>query len=76
MKALQIIAQKRPELLSQDDETHMSLMTSLLALSERSDATSDVVNLRALVENPTSGWPRISALIQQNVNDALPGSLG
>ena len=76
MKALQIIAQKRPELLSQDDDTHMSLMTSLLALSERSDATSDVVNLRALVENPTSGWSRISALIQQNVNDALPGSLG
>ena len=76
IKALQIIAQKRPELLSQDDDTHMSLMTSLLSLSERSDATSDVVNLRGLIENPTSGGSRIATLIQQNVNDALSTSLG
>ena len=76
IKALHIITQKRPELLSQDDDTHVSLMTGLLSLSERSDATSDVVNLRGLVENPASGSSRIATLIQQNVNDALPTSLG
>ncbi len=74
--ALQIIAQKRPELLSQDDDTHMSLMASLLSLSERSDTNTDITTLRSLVENPASGGSRVSALIQKNLNDAAPTSLG
>ncbi|RYP43139.1 hypothetical protein DL770_011819 [Monosporascus sp. CRB-9-2] len=76
VRGLQIIAQKRPELLSQDDDTHMSLMTNLLSLSERSDANADIAALRSLVEKPADGGSRISTLIQQNINSAAPSSLG
>ncbi|RYP48315.1 hypothetical protein DL768_005771 [Monosporascus sp. mg162] len=76
VRGLQIIAQKRPELLSQDDDTHMSLMTNLLSLSERSDASADITALRSLIEKPADGGSRISTLIQQNINSAAPSSLG
>ncbi|RYP01600.1 hypothetical protein DL764_006166 [Monosporascus ibericus] len=76
VRGLQTIAQKRPDLLLQDDDTHMSLMTNLLSLSERSDANADIAALRSLIEKPADGGSRISTLIQQNINSAAPSSLG
>ncbi|RYP06375.1 hypothetical protein DL765_009522 [Monosporascus sp. GIB2] len=76
VRGLQIIARKKPELLSQDDDIHMSLMTNLLSLSERSDADADIAALRSLIEKPADGGSRISALIQQNINSAASSSLG
>lgn len=76
IKSLLLVAQKKPELLSSDETVHMSLMTSLLGLSERSDADPEVSTLRALLSHPSTGQSNIVEIIQQNVNDAGPNSLG
>ncbi|KAK7750841.1 hypothetical protein SLS62_007240 [Diatrype stigma] len=76
IKGLQIIAQKRPELLSQDDETHLGLMASLLSLSEQPDTNTDIMALRSQIEKPAGDGNRVSILIQQNINKAMPTSLG
>ncbi|KAI1437161.1 hypothetical protein GGR50DRAFT_115844 [Xylaria sp. CBS 124048] len=72
LKALRIIADKKPELLTQDEEIHMTLMASLLSLSEKGSSTEMSV-LRALLENRSSSG--VSTLIQQNLNTANPTSL-
>ncbi|KAJ2999181.1 hypothetical protein NUW58_g95 [Xylaria curta] len=74
LKALRIIAEKKPSLLTQDEEIHMTLMTSLLSLSEKG-RSSEVTMLQALLENPTNGISNAHILIQQNINSASPSSL-
>lgn len=76
IKGLQIIAQKRPELLSQDDETYLGLMANLLSLSEQSNTNTDIIALRSQIEKPAGDGNRVSILIQQNINKAMPTSLG
>ncbi|KAI0132788.1 hypothetical protein BJ170DRAFT_262304 [Xylariales sp. AK1849] len=76
IKALLLIAQKKSDLLSHDKAIHMSLMTSLLSLSEQSDAHSEVDSLRTLLSQPSTGKSNFVGIIQQNVNDVGPVSLG
>ncbi|KAI0158402.1 hypothetical protein BJ166DRAFT_527384 [Pestalotiopsis sp. NC0098] len=75
VKSLLLVAQKKPELLSRE-ETHMSLMTSLLSLSETS-SSPDIATLRSLVSQPASGaTANVAGIIQQNLSNATLGSLG
>ncbi|KAK9769418.1 hypothetical protein SCAR479_13900 [Seiridium cardinale] len=75
IKSLLLLAQKKPELLSREN-THMSLMTSLLSLSEKSDR-SDIATLKTLLSQPTTGGTaNFVGIIQQNLNDATAVSLG
>ncbi|KAF2967544.1 hypothetical protein GQX73_g6050 [Xylaria multiplex] len=74
IRGLQIIAESKLELLTQDKETHMVLMTSLLSLSEKGRSPKAVA-LQTLLENPSSGTSNTHILIQQNINSASPTSL-
>lgn len=74
LRGLQIIAEKRLESLVQDEDSHMTLMTSLLSLSEKGHGP-EVALLHALLENPSSGTSNAHILIQQNINSASPNSL-
>jgi len=75
IRVLQIITQKKPELLAEDEELHMALRTSLLSLSERSDGSPEIAMLQTLLENPSSGSSSTAVLIQQNINNANATSL-
>ncbi|KAF3007355.1 hypothetical protein E8E14_008804 [Neopestalotiopsis sp. 37M] len=75
IKSLLLMAQKKPELFS-GEETHMSLMTSLLSLSEKSDSP-DIAMLRSLLSQPTSGTSsNVAGIIQQNLDNATLECLG
>lgn len=78
LRALEIIAQSTPELLSQDETVHMSLITALLGLMELQDGSisSRASTLRALIDNRSSGKPAVAAIVQRNLEDAGPQSLG
>ncbi|KAI0889156.1 uncharacterized protein GGS22DRAFT_153299 [Annulohypoxylon maeteangense] len=75
IKGLRLIADKTPDLLLQDEEVHMSLMASLLSISERFDVTSDVVVLRGLMDNPSTSSSRLVELVQRSISSADSDSL-
>ncbi|KAI8964411.1 Zfp294 protein [Daldinia sp. FL1419] len=75
IRGLRLIAEKKPNILFQDEVTHMNLMTNLLSVSERFDTTSDVAVLRGLMENSSSGTSRIASLIQRSISTADSSSL-
>ncbi|KAK7957148.1 uncharacterized protein PG986_006370 [Apiospora aurea] len=72
-KGLLLITQNDPQLLSVDDEIHMSLMTSILSLSEQSN-DPDLISLKALLDKPSTKPNKIE-IIQHNLNDASVSSL-
>lgn len=74
LRGLQIIAEKKPELLTRDEEVHMELMTSLLSLSEKGHSP-EAATLQGLLDNPSSGTTNAHILIYQNINSASPTSL-
>ncbi|KAI0444078.1 hypothetical protein F4803DRAFT_512585 [Xylaria telfairii] len=74
LRALQTIAEKRKEILTQDEEIHMTLVTSLLSLSEKG-SNPEVATLQALLGNTSSGISNAHILIQQNINNASLDSL-
>lgn len=74
LKALQIIVEKRPELITESEEIYMALMTSLLGLAEKSH-DPEVSMLHALLENPSHRSSNAHILIQKNLNSADSGSL-
>jgi E3 ubiquitin-protein ligase listerin len=75
LRVLQVVAQKKPELLTEDEELHMALRTSLLSLSERSGGSPEVAMLQTLLESPSSSSSSIYVLIQKNINNANTTSL-
>ncbi|KAI0021290.1 hypothetical protein F4780DRAFT_738909 [Xylariomycetidae sp. FL0641] len=75
IRALHLFAQNKPELLTHDEEAHISLMANLLRLSEGSAAGSEVSSLRALLATPSRGGPRLLGLVQNNINRADMNSL-
>ncbi|OTA93758.1 hypothetical protein M434DRAFT_395290 [Hypoxylon sp. CO27-5] len=75
IKGLRLIAEKTPDLLLQDEVTHMNLITNLLSVSERFDATSDIATLKGLMDNPSASGSRLPALVQQSISSADPNSL-
>lgn len=75
IKGLRLIAEKKLDLLLQDEVAHMSLMTNLLSISERFGATSDVATIKALMDNPSTGSSRVLGLVQQGIANADRSSL-
>ncbi|KAI0392981.1 hypothetical protein F5Y17DRAFT_330918 [Xylariaceae sp. FL0594] len=75
LRVLQLLAQKRSELLVEDEELHMALRTTLLSLSERSEDSPEVAMLQSLLESPSSESSSIAALIQRHINHANATSL-
>ncbi|KAI2777322.1 Zfp294 protein [Daldinia loculata] len=75
IKGLRLIAEKKPDILLQDEVTHMNLMTNLLSVSERFDATSDIAVLKGLMETPSTGSSRLSGLVQRSISTADSSSL-
>ncbi|KAI0830982.1 hypothetical protein F5Y06DRAFT_203044 [Hypoxylon sp. FL0890] len=75
IKGLRLIADKKPDLLLQDEATHMSLMTNLLSVSERFDATSDIATLKALMDDPSASSSRLPVLVQRSISTADQNSL-
>ncbi|KAF9874762.1 hypothetical protein CkaCkLH20_07899 [Colletotrichum karsti] len=78
LRALEIIANNKPGLLSQDESTHTAVVTELLGLAELNDraVSSRATSLRALLEQPSDGTSPVFAIIQRNLEDAAPQSLG
>ncbi|KAI1386605.1 uncharacterized protein F4822DRAFT_321485 [Hypoxylon trugodes] len=75
IKGLRIIAGKAPDLLLQDEVTHMSLMASLLSVSERFVANSDLAILKGLMGNPSASGSRLPELVQRSLSTADSTSL-
>ncbi|TEA14345.1 E3 ubiquitin-protein ligase listerin [Colletotrichum sidae] len=78
LRALEIIANNKPGLLSKDEPTHMAVVAELLGLAELNDGavSSRAISLRALLEQPTDGTSPLVSIIQRNIEDAGPQSLG
>ncbi|KAI8176017.1 E3 ubiquitin-protein ligase listerin [Colletotrichum sp. SAR 10_75] len=78
LRALEIIANNKPGLLSQDESTHTAVVAELLGLAELNDraVSSRAVSLRALLEQPVDGTSPLVTIIQRNLEDAGPQSLG
>ncbi len=78
LRALEIIARKKPELLSEDEALHLDLVTRLLGVMEVSDTSTSAKagTLRLLLEKqPVTGQPPIVRIVQENLDDAGPGAL-
>ncbi|KAL7627782.1 hypothetical protein AAE478_001977 [Parahypoxylon ruwenzoriense] len=75
IKGLRLIAEKKPDLLLQDEVTHMGLMANLLSVSERFNDIPDVAVLRALMDSPSTTNSRLLGLVQQGISSADSGSL-
>ncbi|KAI1334461.1 hypothetical protein F5Y15DRAFT_401526 [Xylariaceae sp. FL0016] len=75
IRGLRMIAQEDTEILFRDEETHMTIMTGLLSLSERSVDSADLLTLQSLMDDPSSGRSRVLCLVQQNINTANTSSL-
>ncbi|TQN74076.1 E3 ubiquitin-protein ligase listerin [Colletotrichum shisoi] len=78
LRALEIVANNKPGLLSQDESTHMAVITELLGLAELNDRSISprATSLRALLEQPTDGTSPVVAIIQRNLEEADQQSLG
>ncbi|KAL0930445.1 RING zinc finger [Colletotrichum truncatum] len=78
LRALEIISNNKPGLLSQDESTHMAVIAELLGLAELDDkaVSSRATSLRALLEQPADGTSPLVTIIQRNLEDAGPQSLG
>jgi len=77
LKALGIIAEQQPELLSADEKLHVDLVPKLLGVMEASDTaiSAKAGTLRSLVDTKSHGPPPIVRVIQENLDDAGLGSL-
>ncbi|KAI8628234.1 hypothetical protein F5Y19DRAFT_438584 [Xylariaceae sp. FL1651] len=75
IKGLQLIALKKSTAILQNEEVHMTLMTNLLSLSEKSGGDPEVTMLQSLLESPSKRGTRTCKLVQQNINSAGSNSL-
>ena len=69
LTALQVIAQKQPEIITQNEELQTSLLASLLGFSEFSDSaiSSKAAAVRALLETHGDGKVPLVGIIQSNL---------
>ena len=82
-KALEVISQKKPDLLRRDASTHVALITKLLAMTELSDSpfAARAEALKAVIENSrnsaqtTQNESPILHVIRENLETASPQSL-
>ncbi|KAK0620565.1 hypothetical protein B0T14DRAFT_567308 [Immersiella caudata] len=77
LKALKLITEEKPGLVSQHRATHMDLVTKLLALTELEDKDVSVqaAALQAHLDQKVAGQSPLVKIIQNNLEDAAASSL-
>ncbi|KAK3324525.1 hypothetical protein B0T19DRAFT_358305 [Cercophora scortea] len=78
LDALRLIADKKPNVLSQDHDLHVDLVTRLLSLVEVSDqsVSEKATALRARLDQQSTGLRPLVRIIQENLDDVDASSLG
>ncbi|KAH6971593.1 hypothetical protein BKA56DRAFT_677691 [Ilyonectria sp. MPI-CAGE-AT-0026] len=77
LRALEITAKGRPDLFSQDEDIHTTLVAQLLSLSEINDPTISpkATAVRSLLDGHGDGKLPVVSIIQSNLESAGPQSL-
>ncbi|KAI5464974.1 hypothetical protein BGZ63DRAFT_350234 [Mariannaea sp. PMI_226] len=77
LKALETVAKSRPNLFSQDEAIHTSLIAQLLSLSEIDDTTvsAPAIAIRSLLDSHGDGKQPVLSIIQSNLERAGAQSL-
>jgi hypothetical protein len=75
--ALELVLNKRPGLLSANDDLHVRLVTSLLALTELSDAglSEKARRLRLLLDEQPTGQNPVARILENHLGEARTSSL-
>ncbi|KAK4144495.1 uncharacterized protein C8A04DRAFT_27679 [Dichotomopilus funicola] len=75
--ALEVIVKKRPDLLPANEDLHVRLVTSLLSLTELSDAglSSKAQSLRTLVDQQPTGQNPVARILENHLGEARTASL-
>ena len=75
--ALELVLKKNPELLSANEDLHVRLVTSLLALTEISDKgmSQKAKSLRLLLDEQPSGQNPVARILENHLGEAGPASL-
>lgn len=78
LRALELITHEKPALVSQHRTAHVDLVTKLLALTElnNSEVSGQAASLQAHLEEKVTGQSPLVKIIQNNLEDAGPSSLG
>lgn len=77
LRALEVAVKGNPELVSQDDDVHTTLIAHLLSLSEINNPaiSSKAAAIRTLLDSHTDGQLPVVSIIQSNLERAGPQSL-
>lgn len=78
LEVLELIIRSMPELLSENEDLHTSLVTQLLALAdlnERSPLSAKAAMIRSMMENHNDGQLPLVGIIHGNLDHANPQSL-
>ncbi|KUI69086.1 E3 ubiquitin-protein ligase listerin [Cytospora mali] len=78
IKAVEIILRQKPALFSEDEALHLALVTKLLSMMEIDDTSisARASRLRSLLENHVDAQPSLMSIIQENLDQPGPNSLG
>jgi hypothetical protein len=77
LSALELLLQKRPDLLPTDHNLHVDLLSHLLSLMELSDSTLSerAKGLRRSLDQQSTGQNPLPRIIEKELDDAGPSSL-
>lgn len=78
LRALEILAKAKPEILTQDEALRTALVAQSLSLSEISDSTvsKKAIAIRSILDVATDGKVAVASIIQSNLETVGPQSLG
>ncbi|KAK7741691.1 hypothetical protein SLS53_004749 [Cytospora paraplurivora] len=78
VKAVEVLLSKKPALFSEDEALHLALVTKLLGMTEIDDTSisARANRLRSLLENHVDAQPSVISIIQENLDQPGPSSLG
>ncbi|KAJ9150916.1 E3 ubiquitin-protein ligase listerin [Pleurostoma richardsiae] len=77
LRAVEIIVERQPALISEDEDLNLALITKLLALTELSDSTvsARATAIRSVMDQKVGGQSSTTSIIQQNLEHARSSSL-
>ncbi|KAL1843199.1 hypothetical protein VTJ49DRAFT_2750 [Mycothermus thermophilus] len=75
--ALELLLAKRRQILTEDEDLHVRLVTNLLALTEISDTTlsAKAKRLKTLLDEQPTGQNPVAAILETHLEEAGPSSL-
>lgn len=78
VKAVEVLLKHKPALFSEDETLHLALVTKLLGMTEIDDSSisARASRLRSLLENHVDAQQSVLSIIQENLDQPGPGSLG